>query len=51
MSKQVRLRSDKREPVDVDKLALAFLMLVRVLHNEQASDECDDRSPSDREAA
>lgn len=34
MARQIRVRAIRRREVDEDKLALAFLLLARVLHEE-----------------
>jgi hypothetical protein len=35
MGKQIRVRAIRRREVDEDKLALAFLMLAKVLHEAE----------------
>jgi hypothetical protein len=35
MARQIRIRSIKRERIDEDKLALAFLMLAKILDEEE----------------
>jgi hypothetical protein len=40
VARQIRVRAVRRREVDEDKLALAFLMLARVLH-EQAEPQPD----------
>lgn len=34
MARQIRVRAVRRREVDEDKLALAFLMLAKVLHDD-----------------
>jgi hypothetical protein len=54
MSKRVRVRSIKRKQVDEDKLALAFLLLAKILHerNLARTAPTSDQAPGgDREAA
>ncbi len=40
MTRRIKVRSIKRKEVDEDKLALAFLMLAKILH-EQTETESD----------
>lgn len=48
MTRQIKVRSIKRKEVDEHKLALAFLMLAKILH-EQAQSE--DETPSNGKRA
>ena len=55
MARNIRVRGVRRKAVDEDKLALAFLMLAKVLHESApetaASDAARADSPADPEAA
>ena len=51
MSKQIRVRGVRRKQIDEDKLALAFLLLAKTLHEQRpdggaASDSADADSRS-----
>jgi hypothetical protein len=46
MTKQIRVRAIRRREIDEDKLALAFLLLAKVLHEDQTCMEGD----TDKEA-
>lgn len=50
MARQIRVRGIRRREVDEDKLALAFLMLAKVL-NEQVATPADKASSDDDPAA
>ncbi len=45
MARQIRVRAIKRREVDEDKLALAFLMLAKVLHERAEVPAADDDAP------
>ncbi len=45
MTRHIRVRAIKRREVDEDKLALAFLMLARVLHEQAGSAAADAARP------
>jgi hypothetical protein len=49
MARQIRVRGIRRREVDEDKLALAFLMLAKVLHDEAQPPRPDD-SPDEPSA-
>ncbi len=49
MARQIRVRSIKRERIDEDKLALAFLMLAKILDEEERAAKT--LAPGDAEAA
>jgi hypothetical protein len=53
MARNIRIKAVKRREVDEDKLALAFLMLAKVIQKEAAQEHetNDDEAPGDREAA
>ncbi len=56
MTKKIRVRGVRRKQVDEDKLALAFLMLARILHEQDADPTTPDSKkqqtkPARREAA
>jgi hypothetical protein len=55
MPKRVRVRSIRRTQVDEDKLALAFLLLAKILHERNLAPTAptSDQAPpgGDREAA
>jgi hypothetical protein len=55
MPKRVRVRSIRRKQVDEDKLALAFLLLAKILHERKIGRGAatSDQAPpgGDREAA
>lgn len=48
MSKQIRVRGIRRKEVDEDKLAVAFLLLAKILHEQ---DEAAGNRPSTSEAS
>jgi hypothetical protein len=50
MARQIRVRSIKRERIDEDKLALAFLMLAKILDEEERKAD-KTVAPGDGEAA
>jgi hypothetical protein len=39
MSRQIRVIGIKRKEIDEDKLALAFLLLAKTLHDEKPSEQ------------
>jgi hypothetical protein len=50
MAKGIRVRGVRRKQVDEDKLALAFLLLAKILHEQQPGTEpgeADDAYPSE----
>jgi hypothetical protein len=49
MARQIRVRSIKRKQIDEDKLALAFLMLAKILDEEARA--ASQTPPADTEAA
>ncbi len=52
MGRQVRIKGITRKQIDEDKLALAFLLLAKVLHEQEQHDEPDsDIAATDGEAA
>jgi hypothetical protein len=53
MARNIRVRAIKRREVDEDKLALAFLMLAKVIHEQERgdADNYDQVAGSDLEAA
>jgi len=50
MGRNIRVRAIKRKEVDEDKLALAFLMLAKVLHEQAAGESRSDESESSEAA-
>jgi hypothetical protein len=51
MARHIRVKGIKRKEVDEDKLALAFLMLAKVMLEQNEPQAERDSSPDDREAA
>lgn len=51
MSKRIRVKSIKRKQLDEDKLALAFLLLAKILDETERGDDEQPDSASDKEAA
>ena len=53
MERQIRIVGIKRKEIDEEKLALAFLMLAKTLHNqhEQRETSTSDASSNEAEAA
>lgn len=47
MTRRIRVRAIKRREVDEDKLALAFLLLAKTLHEQAATDEAADQGPTE----
>lgn len=51
MARHIRVKGIRRKEVDEDKLALAFLMLAKVMLNQDEPPAEHDGSSDDREAA
>ena len=60
MARNIRVRGIRRKEIDEDKLALAFLMLAKILHEQEQADaelgqtsldDVDADGPGDAEAA
>lgn len=55
MSRDIKIKGIRRKEIDVDKLALAFLLLAKQLHDEKHQDaeggETDSASTAPPEAA
>ena len=44
MTKQIRVRGVRRREVDVDRLAVAFLLLAKILHEQEQQQAKDDEA-------
>lgn len=42
MARNIKVRGVRRKQIDDDKLALAFLLLAKLLHDQQAGEETHD---------
>ena len=51
MARNIRVRGIRRKEIDEDKLALAFLMLAKILHEQEQSDAEIERTSHDDVAA
>jgi hypothetical protein len=50
MTRNIRVRGIRRKQIDEDKLALAFLLLAKVLHEQEVTDADADRTSNDPQA-
>ena len=55
MKRNIRVRGIRRKQIDEDKLALAFLLLAKIIHEQKdedaVGDECPDSGPDDEPEA
>ena len=45
MARNIRVRGIRRKQIDEDKLALAFLLLAKTTHEQEAQDPASDADP------
>lgn len=48
MARNIRVRGIKRKQIDEDKLALAFLMLAKVIHDQDEAEAATEPAAHDR---
>jgi len=51
MERNIRVRGIRRKQIDEDKLALAFLLLAKVIHEQDAEKACAEPPDDKPEAA
>jgi hypothetical protein len=51
MAREIRVRAVRRKEIDEDKLAVAFLLLAKILHEQEEAAKASGKDKSGREAA